>query len=324
MIRIPTTDLYFLNACGHAVSGWFRRGTVRRIGINCFEAGDAVLLVRRDDDQLMRDLRHRTGGRLLYLVDDDIAAAKVSPSLPPDYRDRLVRFYDEHHRALVKRADTLVVTSATLMEKFASHPDVRLLHPVWHLPLADDRHFDELDRGRKVRAVHLGSGSHAAGLSFLTPILEVLLDQHERLDFTYVGRNPALGNLDRHPRVHRLRPRSWPSYRRWIRNQRFHLGLYPLPDTPFDRARSHNKLLEHGVVGVAGMYSSTWPAAQMLLGSSLSAGESAEQWIEVLSSSLARPEGLRQRMLQARPALTGLNDPNIQRRFWSELLDITL
>lgn len=324
MTKIPTTDLYFLNACGKAVNGWLRQGTVRRIGKNCFEAGDAVLLIRRDDDQLMRNLRYRTSGRLFYLVDDDIEAAKLSPSLPPDYRDRLVRFHEEHHRALAEQASTLIVTSVPLMEKFSWHPDVQLLHPVWHLPLADDRHFDGLDKGGKIRAVHLGSGSHAAGLSFLKPIIAALLDMHERFDFTYVGRNSMLGDMDRHPRIHRIRPRAWPRYKRWIRNQRFHLGLYPLPNTPFDKARSHNKLLEHGVVGAVGMYSSDWPASKILDAKSLSADGSTDQWIDMISSRLAQPENLRQLILHSRPVLTELNDHNVQRNFWSELFGITL
>ena len=66
-------------------------------------------------------------------------------SLPEDYRSRLMRFHTEYHAELVARADTLVATSDALLQKFSSHRDVRIVHPVWHLDLADDRHFDGLN-----------------------------------------------------------------------------------------------------------------------------------------------------------------------------------
>lgn len=322
MTRLPTTDLYFLNACGHAVSHWWRHGPIEPLGPNCFASEDTVVLIRRDSDLLMRRVREQPG-RLIYLIDDDIEGAGESPALPSHYRDRLIRFHENHHRALTKRADTLVVTSPALKERFAWHRDVRLLHPVWHLPMADDSHFDELERGGPIRAVHLGSGSHAAGLAYLEPVVEELLQRNLRLHFTYVGHEPSLGALDGHARVIRIRPQSWRRYRRWIGRQRFHLGLYPVPDTPFDKARSHNKLLEYGVIGAVGAYSKSWPAARQMKGSAIIA-DGEREWIEAISRLLSAPEKLRTLATAARPALDQLNEAVTQRRFWSGLLDVVL
>jgi hypothetical protein len=277
------------------------------------------VLIRRDSDALMRRVREQAG-QLIYLIDDDIEAACDSLDLPPHYRERLIRFHEDHHRALTERADTLIVTSQALKERFAWHRDVKLLHPVWHLPMANDSHFEEIERGGPIRAVHLGSGSHAAGLAFLEPVIGELLQRHPRLHFTYVGHRPALGALDRHPRVARIRPRSWRRYRMWIGRQRFHLGFYPVPDTPFDRARSHNKLLEYGVVGAVGAYSKSWPPAGHVDESAIIA-EGQHEWVEAISSALAAPEKLLSLAAAARPALDRLNNPATQRGFWSELLD---
>lgn len=321
MSLLPTTDLYFLNTCGHAVDGWLHRRAVRRLGPNCFATGDTILLIRRDHEKLMQDVE-RSASRLLYLIDDDVEAATQSASLPIGYRDRLIRFHEDHHRALTQRADTLIVTSMALRERFSWHPDVRLLHPVWHLPMANGDHFGDIQKGGLIRAVHLGSGSHADGHDFLRPIVETLLDRHEQFHFTYVSRQPAWGALDRHSRIRRIHPKAWPRYRRWIGKQRFHLGFYPLPNSPFNLARSCNKLLEHGAVGAVGVYSKAWPESEILTDQAIFAGESQTDWQHVLSSALTKPEGLKQLMLKARPTLDLLNDPSIQRRFWSELLDV--
>lgn len=321
MKRLPTTDLYFLNACADQVAGLLRKGPVRRLGANVFATADATLLIRRDEEELMQDLLRRPG-RLVYLIDDDLEAARDNPDLPPGYRARLLQFHDRHGAALAQRADCLVVTSPALQRRFAWHPDVRLLHPVWHLPMTDDRHFEDVERGGPVRAVHLGSGSHAGGLAFLQPILAELLDRHERLHFTYFGKAPALGALDRHPHVCRLRPLGWRHYRRWVGRQRFHLGLYPLSGTAFDQARSRNKLLEHGLVGAVGMYPKDWEPASIVGEGMIAAGSIPAEWRDSLSAVLTAPESLRARAAAARPTLETLNDPAPQRRFWSELLGL--
>jgi hypothetical protein len=46
--------------------------------------------------------------------------------------------------------------------------------------------------------------------------------------------------------------------------QRFHLALYPLAQTAFDRARSASKLTEHAILGAAGLYPQGWAPARAL------------------------------------------------------------
>jgi hypothetical protein len=324
MATLPTTHLYFLNSCADSVSRLFRRGPIRRLGDNCFAAGETVLLIRQDRPDLMDRLRADPPRRLVYLVDDDIQAAGEDASLPQDYRSRLTRFHAEYHADLVARADTLVVTSDTLLRKFSSHRDVRIVHPVWHLDLADDRHFDALARGEAVQAMHLGTASHQAGLDFLKPVVAALLERFERFHFTYVGRGPRLGALDAHPRVHRERPQSWRRYRRTLGKRRIHLGLYPLPDTPFNQARSRNKLLEHAIVGAVGVYSRSWPTAVELQGCGILAEQEAADWIAALSPYLEEPQKLRPLAQGARRVLGLLNDAASQRRFWADVLGARL
>ena len=132
--------------------------------------------------------------RLIYLIDDDIQAAREDATLPEDYRSRLMRFHTEYHAELVARADTLVVTSDVLLQKFSSHRDVRIVHPVWHLDPADDRHFDALAGGAAVHAMHLGTASHQAGLDFLKPVVEALLERFASISFHLRGARRTPGS----------------------------------------------------------------------------------------------------------------------------------
>jgi len=321
MNRIPTTDLYFLNSCGHRISSWLKPGPVRKLGHNSFVIRDTRLLIRRDTDAIMADLLNGKG-KLIYLIDDDIEGATLSPSLPEDYRKRLMDFHARFHGQLTRRAETLVVTSPALLERFSWHADVRLLHPIWHLPMADNSHFTSIEQGGAIKAVHLGSASHGDGLVFLRPVLAELLEQHEQLHFTYISPQPLLERLDNHPRVKRSRPRRWSGYRKWIAGQRFHIGLYPLPDTPFHNARSRNKILEYGVVGALGVYPGHWKAAQDIREHAVLCRSAQRDWTRALSDILSHPHKMGAMRKEACTVLDQLNDPTAQRLLWAELLKV--
>lgn len=323
--RLPTTDIYFAHACHDWIGRWWTRRPIRALGANCFVAGDIMALIRRDEDAVMRRALDWPG-RLVYLIDDDIAGAADSPELPDDYRRRLGQFDRQFHQALLERADTLLVSSPALAALFAANPRItariREVFPYWPMDAADTRHFAGLERGEALRIVHLGSGSHAGAFVALAPAITQVLDGPDNVHFTYFGRE-APGPLPAvHPRATRIAPMRWPTYRRWLARQRFHLALYPLDATRFDAARSANKIVEHGVAGAVGVYPESWPLAQMVAGGSLAAPSDPADWAAVLKDAIGRRgqlAGLAQRAAQALAAGPGRA---AQRALWSDVLDL--
>lgn len=323
--RLPTTDIYFAHACRDWIGRWWKPGPIRALGRNCFVAGNTMVLIRRDEDVLMRRAIDWPG-RLVYLIDDDIAGAVNSPDLPADYRRRLGLFDREFHQALLERADILLVSSQPLVALFAANPrisaQIRLIFPYWPLDFADERHFAALDHGTALRIVHLGSGSHAGAFSALAPALAEVLEGPAPVHFTYFGREAAPGLPDRHQRIERLPPMRWPAYRRWLARQRFHLALYPLDATRFDAARSPNKVVEHAVVGAVGMYPRDWPTAQFAGGGSLTAPADPADWANVLKQAVAERTGLAALARQARQSVAVHHDWAAQRALWSDVLGL--
>lgn len=328
MNRLPTTDLYFRDACAGSIARWWRPGPIQALGANTFRCGDTLLLVRRDTPALMRRAL-QWPGRLIYLIDDDITGAAQSAGLPADYRRRLAAFDRDHHRPLVARADHLVVASMALQAlftgqaPFAGHA-VTAIDPFWSLPLADHSHFADPRARSPVRLVHLGSGSHGAGLKLLEPALLRLLDGGRDVTFTFIGSAGDHPALEAHPRVLRIAPRRWPRYRRWIAGQRFHLGLYPLADTPFDRARSANKLIEHGIVGAVGVYPEDWPPARRIGAGAIIAPGAPGDWFETMADAIGDLPRLETSAATASRRLQSINNVTMQRSIWSTLLDIAI
>lgn len=323
--RLPTTDIYFNHACGHWIGRWWKRGRVRALGRNSFVAGETLVLIRRDTEALMRRALEWPG-RLVYLIDDDVAGAAQSPDLPQDYRRRLALFDRDFHRPLLERADTILVSCEPLAELFVQEPriaaSVRQITPHWPFALADDRHFAVLEQGAPLRIVHLGSGSHAGAFTALAPALADLLDGPASVHVTYVGREAPAELPDRHPRITRVAPMRWPAYRRWLTRQRFHLALYPLAPTRFDAARSANKIVEHAITGAVGLYPQDWQLARLAAGGSLAAPADPADWAEALRHAVERRTELADLMRQARRRLRAYNDPAIQRALWSDVLDL--
>ena len=321
--RLPTTHLYFLNAMGSAVSAWWRRRPIESRGANCFVHGDAMVLIRRDRPQVMREAL-AWPGRLAYLIDDDIAAGLDSPNLSADYRERFARFHHDFHQPLLARADLVVAPSRALAERLGADPKTRSrvsrIDPYWPAPFADQAHFEPLGQGASLRIVHLGSGSHQAALATVTPIIAGLLDRHAQAHFTYFSAKPVSPTLEAHPRARRVEPKTWPEYRRWLTRHRFHLGLYPLMPDTFDRARSINKLVEHALVGAVGVYPEDWEPARMVTGNAISAPSDPAGWGPVLEAALADRATLAgmaagaARQLEARDYLAS------QRRLWGDFL----
>jgi hypothetical protein len=325
MIRtLPTTDLYFLNSCRASVGRWWRPGPVQRLGANSFRAGNRHVLIRRDEPALM-DRALAGSDPLIYVIDDDIDGAARSPGLPASYRARLAEFADRYQSRLLQRAETILTSSDMLAAKFRADERVRgtviRIDPFWARPFADQAHFPGSPDAR-LDLVHLGTASHGGGLARITPAVLAVLERFPSAHFTFIAVPGQHGDLEAHPRAHRLNVMSWPRYRRWLPRQRFHLALYPLEPTPFDQARSANKIFEHAIVGAVGVYPRDWPPAAMVAGGCVLAPEDATTWTQCLIETMERRLTLATLGEAARTLLEKDHHGTAQRRIWANLLNL--
>jgi len=312
----PTADLYFRNACGD-----FLDAGVSRLAPTVFASPSACLVMRHG----LGALRLPRGRNLIYMVDDEIEAGVDDASLPFLYRQKL-RFVDRAAgRRIGPRAAAMVVSSPTLRPRHAPGVQTRLLHPYWSEPLAGLAHFESVLRGEGwIEMAFLGSSVHRSDLDFLWPVIGAILAGHPRARFHLPSRHRVPGNLAGHPRVLRIPGATWAVYRAGLAGRRFHLALYPLMETPFNHARSINKLIEHGVVGAAAIYSRNWSEAWRATqsGAGLVLRNRREDWHAAIGRLIARPEALRDIAAGTAGLAARLNRPDAQRRLWAELLGV--
>ncbi|MEM7056122.1 MAG: hypothetical protein AAF557_00910 [Pseudomonadota bacterium] len=312
----PTADLYFRNAC----ADFLGRG-VRQVAPTVFASPTTTVIMRH----AMRAGRLPERRRLIYLVDDDVEAGTSDQSLPFFYRQKLRMVEQPACRRIRRFAGVAVVGSPTLARLFAPIMQTHLIRPYWSERFACLDHFDGLERGQGwVDVAYLGSIVHRSDLMFLIPAIGRLLELHPNMRFHVPIRHRLPAELENHPRVMPIPGLGWTAYRRQIAGRRFHVTAYPLLDTPFNRARSANKLIEHAVVGAAPVYSSCWGEAQNAAeyGAGYLIPNDQEAWVQGLSGLIGNPDRMKRLAKRAQNFARTLNTAEPQRSLWRDLLEL--
>lgn len=312
----PTADLYFNNACGD-----FLRAGVTRLAPTVFASDSACLVMRHGLGAPIPSGRRR----LIYMIDDEVEAGVADPSLPFLYRQKL-RFVERAaSRRIVPRAAVAVVSTPALAARHAPSLQTRMLHPYWSEPLAGLEHFAPALAGEGwLEMAYLGSSVHRADLDFLWPVIGAALAGNPRARFHLASRHRIPRALAGHPRVLRIPADSWAVYRAGLPGRRFHLALYPLLPSPFNQARSVNKMIEHGLVGAGAIYSHGWPEAWRARSAraGLVLRNRPGEWLAAIRHLLDRPADLRDLAAGALALAARLNRPEPQRRLWADLLGV--
>ncbi|MEM9736854.1 MAG: hypothetical protein AAF908_09650, partial [Pseudomonadota bacterium] len=217
-------------------------------------------------------------------------------------------------RRYLPRADLVVASTPSLAARLRplARGEVADLRPFWAEPLPGATPI-----AAPLRVGYLGSDTHAGDLRFLAPVLGRILAAVPEAELWMPASLPLPRALARHDQLRRIPAVSWPDWRRQITGLGLHLALYPLLETPFNRTRSVNKLIEHGLTGAAGIYSESWAeAAHIRPGEGLTLPNAPEAWEDAVIHLLRRPPALADLAEGGQRLAARLNDPAPQRTFW--------
>jgi hypothetical protein len=313
--RLPTADLYFLNPLTELARTGSSHPAPRHISGNAYLVGGTGVIVRYGSGDDIAALKRDGARRIVYVADDDFVAGASDPGLPDRYREKLRRFAQSDWPILKREADSVIVPGSVLAEVYGAKALV--VPPAWRHPPASPAHFG----AGPVEIACLGTGSHGGDLELLAALLAQILKKHPNTRLTlFAGGAPE--SLGAHPRVRSLRPLAWWRYKRALPRMRFHLALYPLAPTAFNRARSANKLYEHAIVGAASLMSPN-PALQAAAGSALNdifVGDDLDEWRARIESSVTDPGALCDRADAVRAHIVAQNPLARAAEAWRKIL----
>ena len=234
-------------------------------------------------------MKHRPQvSRLCYFMDDDLFDLQAFRGLPWRYQYKLMRLAFRRRQWLAQQGAELWVSTPYLQQKYA-HWQPRLIPASVSLQVPE-----------QFTLFYHGSASHQAEFAWLYPVVAQVLDAHPSLSFELIGDSTINLKYRNLPRVHVLHPMSWQAYQALLGRGGRDIGLAPLLDNRFNRARAYTKFFDITRAGAVGLYSQDSIYQQVVqhdVNGLLLANEPSS-WCAAISDLLLRPEYL-QRLKQA-------------------------
>ncbi len=224
---------------------------------------------------------------LIFFMDDDVLDYRASIGTPWDYRLKLAWLATRHRQWLQQHNAQLWVSVPYLQQKYATWQP-RLVLPT---PIAN--------RGECRRVFYHGSAvTHKADIFWLRSVLEAVIQRDSRIVVELVGSQDIVRLYKNLPEVTVVRPMRWPAYQAFLATQERHIGLNPLQDVPFNRARSHTKFFDITRCGAVGIYTPNSSCAHIVQHQQQGLIVALDQaaWVNAILT-LAQDEPLRQQLL---------------------------
>lgn len=172
------------------------------------------------------------------------------------------------------------------------------------------------------RIGYFGSAHHQKDIEIILPSFHLLEQRYPReIVFEFFGCRPEgwsqIKNVQTFPYI-----TDYPNFLSALSERRWALGLAPLRNTPFNRAKSDSKFRDFSAVGVLGVYTKIAPYLDSVIEGRTGwfAGDDPEEWMRFIVNALFNSN--RELMLQeVREQIEKNNHPEIIANHWLNLLD---
>lgn len=323
-VELPTTSIYFSAAMQNEIGPLgSSRHAIWRISPNTFAIPDAnrlqILIIRKLDPEARSFLQRHPKASLLYLIDDNVWSGATDRALPHAYRKKLHALARSTVEPLMQQAEHIYTTSLTLQQRIGRQST--LIAPALVEAPAELDHHDE----RPLKLIFASTRSHLQDLAVIAEPLAKFLKQHPDCQLeTFLGhhapRTLYLSNALHHP------PLNWADYRKILRTRQFHIGLAPALQTPFNAARSHNKILEFSCFGAAPVYGQGTSFRYMAAanGAAIISDDFDGDWLALLNAFYQDRSTIRKIANANKQLAIKLGNPHTLHAFWSKELGLRL
>ncbi|MCO1334481.1 glycosyltransferase family 1 protein [Microbulbifer sp. OS29] len=181
--------------------------------------------------------------KIHFFMDDDLFDWRAFTAMPLRYQAKILRYSWSKQHWLKSVGAQLWVSTPYLQQKYSDwSPELLQAGP---LKAASEP---------ALNVFYHGSASHQADIHWLLPVIEEVLERNSRLTFEIIGNTSVNRLFCNIPRVKVLHPMKWPTYLSMLQGPGRTIGLAPLLDSPFNRARSHTKFFDITLSGAVGIY----------------------------------------------------------------------
>jgi len=217
-----------------------------------------VIIVRHARRSWLKVLRQNRDllVKVTYLKDDDIPAVFNANDLPWHYSLWTGWRFLTTRGLLDKVVSEVVVSTRELADRY---PESK--------PLVWEPHYNDTSVMPPTTLVYFyhATLTHAREMKWLVPIVRRVQKAVPNAWFEIIGDGSVARLFKGIPRVRCVHPMDWPIYHEYLGSVSFDVGLAPLMDSAFNRARSHTKLYQITRAGAAGIYSNGVPYSEKIV-----------------------------------------------------------
>lgn len=182
---------------------------------------------------------------ITYFFDDDILGILDDPTLPPAYALRTFFKFRLNLGLLKNICSHVLVSTPALAKKYG----------LQHSCVLDPEYVSSNTDRAGTTVFYHGTESHRREIIWLRRVVEMVQTKSRDCIFELSGPAWVRDLYSDIPRVRVIHPMNWKSFFEYTSAVKFDIGLSPVLDTPYNRFRSHVKLLDITRTGAAGIYS---------------------------------------------------------------------
>lgn len=271
----------------------FQHGLDTEITAGQCQWADIIVFVRSAtwlDYKIALENKKR-GKMIVYVLDDDLL------HLPAQYASS--RYYGQAsvRRRIwwfLKNCDVLASPSAYLLKKYKSCAGrvVRMEEPCLKNSVAGTYRLAEQDwTSRKLKIGFAGSIDRSGEVAkILQEALVRFYEQHKHeVELEFMGIKPAFAQ--ELGLVCEPYEEDYEAYQKKFLQRNWDIGLAPMPDTSFHRAKHYNKYMEYASIGCVGIYSKVMPYTQVIRSfqNGILCENTVQGWLDALEWCLYHP-----------------------------------
>ncbi|MFA5122268.1 hypothetical protein [Zavarzinia sp.] len=285
-------------------------------------SGDAVIISRYITAKWAKRLIDAKNGiKIIYIMDDDVAAAIDTVGLPAAYRRRMTEAALFDFQFMLRLCDVFVTTSPFLMRKYSSSK-TRFLEPPY---FREPKSLDHLLKTDKIKIVYHGTDTHKDDIGFIMPELQKLGERNENIEISIITRFRIHSENGKRA-IRTIRPMPWPEYVQYTRENPAHISLAPVLDTAYNRGKSIIKFYDAASLGAVGVFSKVEPYTDVVRDgrNGFLVENCPHRWFDILQLLVRNPSIIRETAIEGQMDAKKRGDISARTAFWIRELALTL
>ena len=213
---------------------------------------DVVISVRGCEKASLKIMEsaNRAGRYTIMFLDDDLINIPLNLDSTKYYNDKKLKKYILE---ILSNCQTVWAVNSRIIEKYSEYT-IKKNGILGKVPM-------RIEIGKKewmepLKVLYAGSIDHKQTLQkIIKPVIQKFDEIiNNKITFTFIGANPEIEKTKHYNYF-----QDYESYKKFVIEGKFDIGLAPIETTEFYKSKYYNKFLEYTSIGVVGIYTDTEP-----------------------------------------------------------------